>query len=148
MLREHLASNFDQAGAGGVVFETAAADILAPEGTIQSQPADSAGDVMGAAQNPAIAQDARADTRADGEEDRVAAAFGDAAPRFAQNVTGPVAVEDDSVVRERSEDFAAERVILPAGDVGRPNFARSGVTDARDRNADGVHVKSFGAGGG
>jgi hypothetical protein len=61
-----------------VVFETTAADIFAPEGTVQSQPADGTSDVLGAAQNPAVNQDARANPRADGEEDRVAAAFGDA----------------------------------------------------------------------
>ena len=149
-LGENLVCNLGQAGAGGMVFEAAAADIFAPEGTVQSQPTDGAGDVVGAAQNPAVDQDARADTRADGQEDRVAAAFGDAAPCLAQDVSGPVAVDDDpdTLVRKRSQDFAAQRIIFPAGNVRRPNLARPGIADARDRDADGADVESFGASSG
>ena len=127
-LRENLVGDFGQAGAGGMVFEAAAADIFAPEGTVQRQPADGAGDVVRAAQNLAVNQDARADAGADGQKDRVAAAFGDAAPRFAQDVAGAVAVDGDpdTLVRDRGQDFAAQRIIFPAGDVRRPDLARLG----------------------
>src|ERR1035437_4421857 len=133
-----------------MVFETAAADIFAPERTVQSQPADGTGDVVGAAQNATVDQDARADTGTDREEDCVTAAFGDAAPCLAQNIGSPVAIDNDldTLVWQRSQDFAAQWVILPTGDVRRPNFACLGITDARDRDADGADAKSFGAGGG
>ena len=150
MPRENLICNLGQAGARGMVFETAAADIFAPEGPVQSQPPDGAGDVVGAAQNPAVDQDARADARADGQEDGVTAAFGDAAPRFAQDVAGPVAVDDDpdAFVLDRGQEFAAQRIILPAGNVRRPNPAGPGITDPRDGHTDGGDVDSFGASSG
>src|ERR1039458_72004 len=133
-----------------MIFETAAADILGPERPVQGQPADGASDVVGAAQYPAIDQDARADACADGQEDRVAAASSDPAPCLAQDVTGAVAVDDDpdTLVRKRGQDFAAQRIILPAGNVGRPDLARPGVTDARNRNPDGADVFSSDVGSG
>src|ERR1035441_62133 len=133
-----------------MVFEAAAADILSPEGTIQSQPTNGASDVVGAAQYPAIDQDARAYACADGQEDRVAAAFSDPAPCLAQDVTGAVAVDDDpdTLVRKRGQDFAAQRIIVPAGNVGRPDLGRPGVTDARNRNPDCADVYSSDVGSG
>src|ERR1035441_3355398 len=133
-----------------MVFEAAAADILGPERPVQGQPADRAGNVMGAAQYPAIDQYARADARADGQEDGVAAAFSDAAPCLSQDVTGAVAVDDDpeTLVRKRGQDFVAQRIILPAGNVGRPYLARAGMADARNRNSDGADLDPFGVGSG
>src|ERR1035437_5897867 len=132
MLPEDLVGNLGEALAGGVMFEAAAENVFRPERTVQSQLADGAGDVVGAAQNPAVDQNARADTRADGQKDGIAAAFGDATPRLAQDVGGPVAVDDDrdALVRKRGQEFAAQRVIVPAGDVRRPDLARLRVTDA------------------
>jgi hypothetical protein len=44
------------------------------------------------------------------QKDGVAAAFGDATPRLAQDVGGPVAVHDDrdALIRERRQEFAAQ----------------------------------------
>src|ERR1035437_7491619 len=133
-----------------MVFKTSATDIFPPERTVQCQPADGASNVVGATQNPAVNQDACADPRADGEKDRVAATFGNAAPCLPQNVGGPVAIDNnlDTLVRKRSQDFTAQRVIFPAGNIRRPNFAGLGITDARDRDADGCDAESFGTGGG
>lgn len=153
----HFPGDFGEALAGGVVLEATAFNIFGTERAVQGHPANRSGDVMDAAQYRAVNQYTCADSSADCEEDCVAASFGHAKPGFAEDGASAIAVDDDGDgaawgpayrtdsaawghvayrgVAEGRLDFAAKRVIFPAGDVGGPNLSGSGMADAWDGDA-------------
>ncbi len=124
--------------ARGVVFEATAAGIFRIEGLHQPHPADGAGDVAVAAQDPAFDEDAGADTGSNGEENGILAALRRALPGFAEDIAGTVAVDADGHIGKGPAQLPHKRVLGPAGNIGRPDCSLLRIIDARDADADGV----------
>ena len=120
------------------MLKTTARCEFLPEGPFEREPAGGAGNIVRAAQDFAIHQNARTDARADGEKDRITAAARRALPGFAQNVRRPVAVNDhgNGFPTERGNNLRPQRVIFPAGNVWRPDPAGFRVGDARNADPD------------
>jgi len=123
--------------AGGVVFKAAACGVLLLPGLNQSHPADGPGDIIMAAQDAAIDEDTGADTGADREKDGVAAAARRSLPGLAEDVAGAVAVDADRGSGKGVLELVQQRIVVPTGDVGRPDPAPARIIDARNAEADG-----------
>ena len=92
-----------------------------------------------AVEEAAAGDDPGADARPDGQEDGVGGPGRGAAPGLAGDVGAAVGFEDegDMDLRYAVPDLLQQRILVPAGDVGRPDPAARRIGDAGNADPDG-----------
>ena len=131
-----------------MVLQATAIDVLGAVRLPNGEPAGRAGDVAMAAEDAAVDEKADADPGTDGDEDRVAASLRRTAPRLAEHAGRAVRVDrHGDVGTDGLLQLVEERVVIPLGNVRRPDAPAFGTIDPGHGDAHGRHRRLLARGG-